>query len=385
MPSQYSRINRATDEFKNFLEYYRDEYEDAYKYMRPGQGWVIPYRAEYIFELANSMYGSLYDSIHPLLFAEEPATDEDLLDRFKGLSAYLEKQEVEFEDIAEHHEEKVLDANISTVYGLYRKLRYKLREIIRLAETDIDNSQTAATGQHPLPVSSENPTRLVGIITATDEEEQAVLRLMLGRPQPSAYNAQDSSIYYRGEFQKDGRTIPVVLVRTHHQGVAAASNTTTKLLLSYQPSLVVMLGHAAGNRNVPSAHLGDVLIASESVDYHQIELVQRKDPDTGDTTFAERDKKYPIHIDAFLLGRLRMVAQRKELAEEIKEAYGSKELFKDSISCRVGKFVTGGVLMRSEERIKQIVADNPGTIGLDMETHGFYYACARPCEQLEPD
>jgi hypothetical protein len=41
MATKHTRIKRTIDEFKNFLEYYSDEYREAYLDISPSHGWRI--------------------------------------------------------------------------------------------------------------------------------------------------------------------------------------------------------------------------------------------------------------------------------------------------------------------------------------------------------
>ena len=90
MASKHTRIKRSIEELKNFLEYYADEYRDAYKNIRPGQGWGIENFADEIYDLLNNIYGNLYDGLYQKLIEESPATDEEILNQIKSILVYFE-------------------------------------------------------------------------------------------------------------------------------------------------------------------------------------------------------------------------------------------------------------------------------------------------------
>ncbi len=297
MASKHTRIKRAIEEFKNFLEYYAVEYGDAYKNIRPGQGWRIDYFEDDIYDLINNIYENLYDGLYPKLFEDNPATDEEILNQFKSILDYFEKSNTLFQKIIERSDEKVLSLVESIVHDLVSKATYKLREVISLAEDDLKNFRTTTSD---LKVEKTEQDLLIGIVTATITEHNSVLSLLKDY-NISSFDEKDSNTYYEGFFEKNGKKIKVVLTKTHHQGIPAASTTTTKLILKYNPKVIFMVGHQAGNKNLKSSHkLGHILIGEESVDYQQNEIIQKN----GDEiVIKERDRKRSIHIKSWWIFR----------------------------------------------------------------------------------
>lgn len=375
MASQHSRIKQSIAELKTFFDYYRDDFEYAYRDIRPRRGWHITRRADDVYQLASVLYDSSYEALHPLLFDDSPATDGEIIDRVKHLNDYVQRQEPLFTEIAVHSDEGVLDMASGAVYELVRQLRYKLPEVLDFIKVEIATATSNAAANTAVEaVPDLRPW--IGIVTATTEEFEAA-RAMAPQWHTIPPSQTDSSSYYEGELTRDTQTFRVVLVKTHHQGMVAAANTTTKLLARYHPVLTVMLGHAAGNKDMPHAHLGDIMIATEAVDYHQVEIVQRADTDAGATkpTIDIKDKKYPIYTNSGLKTQLEAFSKTAGLVESIVAHYPGKAAFEKPVSCRAGKFVTGGALLRSQDKFQEIMRKNPGTVALDMETQGFYYAC----------
>ena len=378
MASKHTRIKRSIEELKNFLEYYADEYRDAYKNIRPGQGWGIENFADEIYDLLNNIYGNLYDGLYQKLIEESPATDEEILNQIKSILVYFEESKTLFEKIEKKSDEKVLSLVESLVLDLVSKATYKLKEVIMLAEDDMKNFRTTTSD---LKFEKKEQDLLIGIITATLNEHNSVMSLLKNHV-ISPFDEKDSNTYYEGFFEKENKRIKVVLTKTHHQGIPAASTTTTKLILKYNPKVIFMVGHQAGNKNLKDTHkLGHILIGEESVDYQQNEIIQKK----GDNiVIEERDRKRSININSWLKSQLELFSQNQNILDAIKQGYSNKTKFVDQLKAYVGKIVSGSALLRSTSRFDEIISQNPGLIGLDMETHGVYYACQNTLTQLEP-
>jgi nucleoside phosphorylase len=378
MATKHTRIKRSIDELKNFLEYYSDEYKDTYSDIIPNHGWQIEYYEEELYSLLNNIYGNLFDSLYPKLFEENPSTDEEILNEIKSIEKYLSDSEELFKKIIDKSEEKVLSIAEGIVYDLVSKAKFKLKEVISLAENDLKNFRTASSG---LKEDISNGDYIIGIITATITEHNAVLKLLKDY-NLSLYDEMDSNTYYEGYFEKGNKKIKVVLTKTHHQGIPAAVATTTKLIIKYHPKVIFMVGHQAGNRNLKGTHkIGHILIGEESIDYQQNEVIQRKG---NELIIEEKDRKRSVNINSWLKTQLELYFQKQEVLDQIKENYFYKANFPDQLMGHIGKIVSGSALLRAAERFNEILSQNPGTIGLDMETHGFYYACENTVTQNQP-
>lgn len=359
MASKYTKITRSINEFKNFLEHYQDIYLDAYKHIRGGMGWNLKYYEEETYKLSNNLYNYLYNDLYPKLFEDNPSTDEDILYQFESNLNFLEKSLELFQKIIDKSEEKVLYSADGILQDLVIKAIYKLREVLTLAREDLN-----------FQVKLKKENFLIGIITSTPVEHQFVLDL-LSDYKACLFDEADSNLYYEGFFEKNGKKIKIILTQTHHQGIAAASTTTTKLILKYNPEIIFMTGHQAGNKNLKNTHsLGHILIGEESVDYQQNEIIQK-----SDGKIDEKDRKLSIRIDSWLKSMLSQFSQKQILLDDIKELYNEKSIFPENLRAHIGKILSGSALLRASDKFETIITQNPGTVGLDMETFGFYYAC----------
>lgn len=384
MASKQTKIKRSIDEFKNFLDENLDNFHDTFNLVRPRNGVVIEHYADEVLQLIESLYCTLRNEIYPRLLDDNRATDTEIMDKFKGMLNCLEKSDELFQKIISKSVNSNLPWPVSSVYKHVLDTKYKLQEVISIAEDDCKN----------VKITKSEHNFDIGIVTATVTEHKSALALLKDYIR-SPYDPNDSNVYYEGFFIKKDRRIKVVLTQTHHQGIPAATNTTTKLILKYNPKYMFMVGHLAGNIKLKGTNrLGHIIIGEESVDYQQNEVVQKKNNDSvveeinmespgntnsqkkkEDVVIKEIDRKRSININSWLGTTLKHYGHTQSVLDNIKDKYTDKSHFVDPLKAYVGKIVSGSALLRASERFDEICNNNKGLLGLDTETHGFYYAC----------
>lgn len=374
MASKHTKIPRAVAEFKRFLDYNHSAYYEASKHIDSHGGWRIPYYSSEIFRLVANLEGNLYEGLYPKLTEENPAPDEEIMQTFRALLNQFTQDSQVFEKIIAKKKENGEDVYLTDAEGitheLVHKAIYKLKEVIQLAEEDLISSRTEPN-QAEVQGSTNDQQYLIGIVTATTAEFQAVKSKLTGSTQLPTFQ-DDSQIYHDGVIAGNGKRISIILTQCHHQGTAAASTTTTKLILRYKPKLVVMLGHAAGNKKLlKTLNLGDLLICSEAVDYDQVTVIQSKG---AKQKIKEKDRKVSVPADSTLISLLDQFASSGAMLSAIKQRFNGCNLFAHTLSYKVGKIISGDALVRSEKWFEKIIQDNTGAIGLDMETYGVYYS-----------
>lgn len=364
MATEFTKISRSINEIRKFLDYYLDEYKGAYVDIRIKKGWRIEHFEEEIYEIIDGLWNYLYIDIYQKLDNENPATDQQVFKSLIGAHKYLKSVEPVFGQIIEKSEDKDFSLAESIVYDLVSQAIYKLEEVISLAEDDLsDNSDKEVIG---------NKEFTIGIVTATIREKQSILKLLEDCEKDNS-DSTDPNIYEVGYFQKGAKRIKVVHTKTLDQGMQAASNTATKVILKYQPNMMFMIGHQAGNLKLKNSQkLGHIIVGSESVDYQEVEIIQR---DSDSFNVEEVDKKLRIHIEPELCQKLEEFGLKQEILNKIKGQSQHESKFTDELKCHVGKIISGSALMRAPKRFQKVIESNKGAVGLDMETHGFYYAC----------
>src|SRR5690554_2724086 len=121
MASKHTRIPRAINEFKTFLEYYHDEYRDALKHIRPSEGWNIEYYRNEIYQLPIEMHSNLYEGIYPKLTPDNPVADEEILLSFKGCLGHFQNLNSVFDKILDSRKKNNEEVILWSVEGIDRK------------------------------------------------------------------------------------------------------------------------------------------------------------------------------------------------------------------------------------------------------------------------
>ncbi|HRI34706.1 MAG TPA: hypothetical protein PLD02_13220 [Saprospiraceae bacterium] len=70
------------------------------------------------------------------------------------------------------------------------------------------------------------------------------------------------------------------------------------------------------------------------------------------------------------------IFSRSDIIKNIKNEYSNKSEMPIDLTCHIGLMVTGSSLIRSSIHMAEINQSYHGVKGLDMETHGFYYAAS---------
>ncbi|HEY4325135.1 MAG TPA: hypothetical protein VGN20_14155 [Mucilaginibacter sp.] len=365
MASKYSRIKRATSYLKDFLNTNQDEYRDAAANLTLGQGWAAFLFDEEIYSLMANLEGSLYEELYPKLFEDNQAPDTEILDNISQLITRLEASLSLFKKVADAEELGVLNTSAGIVQTLVFRVLYQLKETLELAEED----KRLGT---MVPQTTVSSSCQIAIITATQEEFDAVRQLMTNfQKLPGGDN--DAINYYGGSFEDGTKSLSVILARGLHQGIAPAATVAGKLIWKFLPEYIVMLGHAAGSRkSTHKPNLGDIMIASSSVNYHQVVYKTRPGED-GQPELYESDRKMEIPADPSWVRNIEEFARQTNVLPEIQSAYAHGNLF-EPLRALPGKLITGDALMRADEHFDKLIEDNAGSVGLDMETYGVYYA-----------
>ena len=230
---------------------------------------------------------------------------------------------------------------------------------------------TAQPSLYPIKAKGKFET---AIITASYDEFDKVKSLLKDCTELNIQN--DTTIFYSGTLKKKNGITNVILPVPMSMGMAATITLTTKVLTYFNPDYMFMLGICAGNKNVTK--IGDVIIAEKSLNYNEIVEIEKKDETTVRKFMQNADS-----IDKKLKTRLTLFS-RKPIIKEIRESYKGASDFPEELNCRIGLMVSGSSLIRSDSKISDINSSYHNVKGLDMETHGFYYAASNTFNDRKP-
>ena len=401
MAGKYTKIPKSIYDIKSFLEYNYDEYTEAAKHIRQGEGWNVKEYADEVFDIIYNLQANFYEEsgLYHLLQKENPASDKEIISKIQNIYNQFEPQNLVFDKIIAKKpaNEKVLGLAEGIVHELLYKALLKLSEVLELIDQELNPKAKKPRIPAKLNIKSKSATLNrakisniidfeiynIAIITVTDEEMSAVKTNIpnLKMIQSDALD-DDSGVYYSGTLECNPK-VRFIVAQAPHQGIPSASSLTTKIVLKFKPRLVAMLGHAAGNKNlISSLKLGHILIAEEAVNYNQIHYIQKK-ISSGENEFVKKDKKNVIDIEHYFKSKLKDFYTTPGILDSIRDSYPNKNYF-EQIDIHIGKIVTGDSLMSSQARFDEIISDNPNTIGLDMETYGVYYAAKHTLHSNKP-
>lgn len=214
----------------------------------------------------------------------------------------------------------------------------------------------------------------IAIITASYDEFDTIKSLLNDCIELNILN--DSTIFYSGKLNRRNGVSNIILPVPISMGMEASITLTTKVLTYFNPEYVFMVGICAGNKNVTK--IGDIIVAEKSLNYNEIVETEKKDE-----TSVKKFMQNADPINRNLKTRLTLFS-RKPIIDEIKLSYNNAENFPDKLSCVIGLMVTGSSLMRSESKINDINSSYHNVKGLDMETHGFYFANSNTYSDRQP-
>jgi nucleoside phosphorylase len=221
-------------------------------------------------------------------------------------------------------------------------------------------------------VGRPRETRLgdVAILTALNEELDAVLRLPLGW---SEFKPEgDGTRYHEATVETDRGPMRLVAATASRMGMAAAAALASKMIDLYRPSHLVMAGVTGGVRG--RVNLGDILVADPSYDWGsgKYEIVDEKQE------FAPNPDQLRLHPD--LRPELVKASKDEALLSAIRTSYpGTKPDY--PLECHVEAVGSGAAVLSDAAIVNDIKSHNRKLYGVEMEIYGMMMAaemCAKP-------
>ncbi len=204
----------------------------------------------------------------------------------------------------------------------------------------------------------------VALLSVTDTEYQAVLRFH----EWEAFRVPgDDQIYERASFTRDGVTHSLIHVRTGEMGMTATASTAMKVIFTFRPRYLIMVGIAAGVAlsDVAEQIYGDVIVPDIVWNYS-----------VG--KFVSPDAAYITYGDVGFLPRSTSAAIPEEILPYIRAAADSEE---NQCHVLIGPMACGSTVVASRAILdKQVYTQFKETAGLDMESYAVVYAALHASE-----
>ena len=232
-------------------------------------------------------------------------------------------------------------------------------------------------------VKNEFPIRLneksavfkcdIALLTATPREFE-VLTSLLDEVKELIIENNDSLIYYTARINSQNKSFSIIVPYPVSMGLESAVSSTTKTITHFSPSLIIMCGICAGNKNVTK--IGDLIIAEKTVNYSNVVEIESSEKGAKKKFMQNADsinKNLKARLTLFANSKaINLITDKMELPPNLQP------------KCHLGLMVTGNSLLRSDEKMKEINDSYHGVKGMDMETHGLYFAASNSNKENIP-
>lgn len=202
------------------------------------------------------------------------------------------------------------------------------------------------------------------IVTALPEPElTAVLRLPWGWKLLDLQ--RDGTQYHEGWYPKDTGTRRVVAACSPHMGMTAAAVLATKMIYSFTPRYLSMVGITAGMRGVCA--LGDVIAGDPCWDW-------------GSGKYGVKDSKprfepAPIQIglSSYVRGRLGTMARDQAFWDSVRNGWPG-EPSDTVLRMLIGPFASGAAVLSDSDVTEGVKLQQRKLLAIDMEAYGILAA-----------
>jgi nucleoside phosphorylase len=169
---------------------------------------------------------------------------------------------------------------------------------------------------------------------------------------------REGVVYQVADYKIDDQTFKIVAVSQLHMGMPQAAVLTTKSIILWSPSVVVMTGICAGVEG--QVNMGDLVIANKVFDYGSGKVVNGK----------LRPNFEPVQMDAWLWQLLELFRHDDAIMEEISREYpldhGHPGI---PLVAHLGSMGCGSAVVADAAMIEEIVLTERKLLALDMESY----------------
>lgn len=218
-----------------------------------------------------------------------------------------------------------------------------------------------AERSHPIPDYGV----YLGVVAALQNPELASLLDTVPWNWTANDLPSDASHYFKGSFKKDGETREVISVAAPRMGMTAASITSMKLITSFRPRYLAMIGIAAGVKD--RCQLGDIVVADPSWDWGSGKIAAAG----SESRFQQAP--HQISLDSFVRSKLGLLEQDAATLDSIRRAWKGSSI-DHVLRMHVGPVASGSMVLADKKVAGQIVAQHRKLLAIEMETYGVYAA-----------
>jgi nucleoside phosphorylase/CheY-like chemotaxis protein len=209
------------------------------------------------------------------------------------------------------------------------------------------------------------------VLTAlSDPEMKAVYRLPWEWQPPTPL---DDSIFVRkGSLLIEGVRYSVVAACAPRMGMVASALTASKLIESFRPRILAMVGICAGIKS--KTNLGDVIFADATWDWQSGKKVAIEKKDGGHNAGRLEIAPHQLPVPEFLRSRVRNFADDSDVWNAIREGWPSPPASR--LKLIIGPLASGSVVLADSQTISEIQTQHRSLVGIEMEAYGVLAAAS---------
>lgn len=224
-------------------------------------------------------------------------------------------------------------------------------------------------------LNSQKPIKInidIAIITAVEEEFESVKTLI--DEWKVVEIEDDPSAYLISDYVVDGVSKKILLAKLPEMGMTAASCTTTKIIKSFSPKKIYMVGICGGVRK--KVDIGDIIIASNTWDYGSGKIKSKED--TSQNGYYDFEAS-PNQISSSISNIDNIKLLTENILTEITDNW-NKEHKSNPIMPRIhiAPMPSGASVICDEVLFNEVIRpQHRKCVALDMETYGVYFAATK--------
>lgn len=260
---------------------------------------------------------------------------------------------------------KIIDDPICD-HDLYDEYRDEFEYIWENSSNDIETTvfnQSLSSGEVD-----------IAIICTLKKELDAILAMNRGRQQEweELKTENNKSFFYKKNlYSKNKKSLSIIACKKsdNKMGSTVSANLTTEIIHRFQPKVILLVGIAAGTRS-NGRNIGDILIATEVVDYDSGKVIEQ------DGTLRYEYDSHSIKVNKEINNLFINVSNYDDSLKRIYDDACStySDLPERAIKIYSGTLVCGNKVIASQEIVNGIKQRYRNFIGLEMESYGVYYS-----------
>ena len=212
----------------------------------------------------------------------------------------------------------------------------------------------------------------VAILTAVDDEFESVKMLIDGWDVIEL--SDDPTAYLINTYTVGGATKKVLLAKLSEMGMTAASCITTKIVKSFSPQKIYMVGICGGVRG--KVDIGDIIVASSTWDYGNGKIKEKED--TSQNGYYDFEAS-PNQISSSISNIDNIKLLTENILSDVTNDW-NKEHKSNTImpKIHISPMPSGASVICDETLFNEVIRpQHRKCVAIDMETYGVYFAATK--------